>query len=101
MVVDTRKSNATKHPGNLLMASKQQRQTKAQIEKDETRTKAAAIAAKEDAIAKHQAILKRVADIEESIGRDKEAIRAYANRPDRCNSSKYLMAAGEKTTNLE
>jgi hypothetical protein len=98
MVVGTRKSNATKHPGNLLTVGQQQRRTKGQMEEDEARTKAATVAAKEDTIAKHQAIINRVIDIEESTVRDEEAIQAYANRPDLRNSSKYPVPASGKIT---
>ena len=101
MVVGTRKSNVTKHPGSLLTAGKPQRRSRAQIEEDEARTQAMAVAAKEDAIAKHQAVIKRVVDIQESTERDEEVIRAYANRPDLRNSSKYPVAASEKITALE
>lgn len=82
MVIGTRKSNAAKHPGRLLTDIKQQRRTRTQIEEDEARRKAAAVAAEEDAKAKHQAIVTRVADIEDSMERDEEVIRAYSNRPD-------------------
>jgi hypothetical protein len=101
MVVGTRKSNATKHPGDLLKITSQLRRTRAQIEEDDARVEAAAISAKEDAIANHRAIVDHVVDIEEFTGRDEEVIRAYANRPDLCNSSKYPVAASKKTTNLE
>jgi hypothetical protein len=99
MIVGTRKSNATKRPGKLLADSKQQRRTRTQIEEDEARTKSEAVAAKEVANAKHRAIITHVADIEDSIERDEEAIRAYKNRPDLRNSSKYPVA--EKITDLE
>jgi hypothetical protein len=101
MVVGTHKSNATKHPGDLLKITSQLRRTRAQIEEDDARVEAAAISAKEDAIANHRAIVDHVVDIEEFTGRDEEVIRAYANRPDLCNSSKYPVAASKKTTNLE
>ncbi|KAN0125644.1 hypothetical protein V8E52_000851 [Russula decolorans] len=101
MVVGTRKSNATKHPGDLLKITSQLRRTRAQIKEDNARVEAAAISAKEDAIANHQAIVDHVIDIEEFTGRDEEVIRAYANRPDLRNSSKYPVAASKKTTNLE
>ncbi|KAN0113799.1 hypothetical protein V8E52_007271 [Russula decolorans] len=101
MVVGTRKSNATKHPGDLLKITSQLRRTRAQIEEDDARVEAAAISAKEDAIANHRAIVDHVVDIEEFTGRDEEVIRAYANRPDLRNSSKYPVAASKKTTNLE
>ena len=74
MVVGTRKSNATKHPGKLLTDSKQRRRSKAQIEEDETRTKAAAAAAKEEEDTRHRAILTSVIDIEDSMERHEEAI---------------------------
>jgi hypothetical protein len=71
------------------------------MEADDARTKAAAAAAKVDAIAKHQAIINRVVDIEESSGRNEEALRAYTNRPDLRNSSKYPVTVSEKTIDLE
>jgi hypothetical protein len=101
MVVGTRKSNATKHPSDLLKITSQLRRTRAQIEEDDARVEAAAISAKEDTIANHRAIVDHVVDIEESTGRDEEVIRAYANRPNLRNSSKYPVAASKKTTNLE
>jgi hypothetical protein len=71
------------------------------MEEDEARTKATAVAEKEEAIAKHQAIIQRVVDINESSGRDEEVIRAYANRPDLRSSSKYPVAASEEIEDLE
>ena len=87
-MVDTRKSNATKHPGMLVAEAKQQRWTRKQMEKDKARTKAAAIAAKEQASAEHRAIITQVADIMDSVARVEEEIQAHTNRPDLRNFSK-------------
>jgi hypothetical protein len=99
MVIGTCKSNAAKHPGRLLTDSRQQRWTRRQMEEDKARTKAAVIAAEEDANAKHQAIVKHVVDIEDSLEQDKEVIQTYTNRPNLRNSSKYPVA--EKPADLE
>ena len=103
MVIGTRKANATKHPGDLLAVSKQQRRTRAQIEEDEARAKAVAVAAKESTVAEHRAIINHVVDIEESMGRNEGVIRAHANRPDLQvrNPSKYPVTASRRITDLE
>ena len=74
MVVGTHKANATKHPGDLLAVSKQQRWTRVQTEEDKARAKAIAVAAKESTVAEHQAIINRVVDIKESMGRNEGVI---------------------------
>jgi hypothetical protein len=99
MVVGTRKSNAAKHPGRLLTDCKQKKRTRKQIQEDQARTRAAAIAAEEEANTRHQAAVTSVVDIEDSLERDEEMIRAYTSRPDLRNISKYP-AAG-KITDLE
>lgn len=101
-MVDTRKSNATKHPGMLVTEAKQQRRTRKQMEEDEARTKAVATAAKDQASAEHRAIITQVADIMDSVERDEEAILAHTNRPDLRNSSQSKHpAATQKIADLE
>ena len=82
MVVGTRKSNATKHPGKLLESGKQQRQTRTQVEEAQARSKAAAITAEDNASLKHREAVSRVADIMDSVDSAERAIQTYTNRPD-------------------
>lgn len=82
MVVDTRKSNATKHPGKLLESGKQKRRTRTQVEEDKARTKAVAITAENDANLKRLESVSQVADIMDSVDSEERAIQRYKNRPD-------------------
>jgi hypothetical protein len=101
-MVDTCKSNATKHPGMLVVDARQQRRTRKQMEEDKAHTKAVATAAKDQASAERRAIITQVADIMDSVERDEEAILAHTNRPDLRNPSQSKHpAATQKITDLE
>jgi len=78
MAVLTRKTNSTTHPGDILLRNKQPRRTREQIEEGETRT----AEVREEAAAKHRAVLGRIAQLEDSMEEEDEALRMHSIRPD-------------------
>src|SRR6266702_2095123 len=82
MPVRTRSSNADAHPGCVVTDNKQTRRSKKQIEEDNTRKKAVAIAASKEAKAKHRAAITKIATVEDSIEQDEEELQVHSTRPD-------------------
>jgi hypothetical protein len=82
MVIGTRKSNASAHPGLILLGNQPPRRTKKEIEDDKARKKAQAMAASKDAKAKHDAIVMRIAQLEAEQGQQEDDIQRHSQRPD-------------------
>jgi hypothetical protein len=82
MVIGTRKTNANAHPGRILLGSQLPRRTRKQIEEDKARKDAEAMAASEDAKAKHDAIVMRIAQLEAEQGQQEDNIQRHSQRPD-------------------
>ena len=77
-MVETRKSNANAHPGDIIRKSQQKKRTKQEI----AEAKARSIAAKKAAAIQHQSVIASIAGLKASVEREEEAIRAQSNRPD-------------------
>lgn len=82
MAVLTRKTNATIHPGDILLRNKQPRRSRQQIEADEARDAAVVRATREEAAANHSAVLGRIAQLEDSMELEDATLRKYSIRPD-------------------
>jgi hypothetical protein len=82
MPVVTRESNANAHPGHVVQRVQRKKRTKQEIADDNAKAKAKAIAAKEEAERKQQAIISTIAGLRASVEREEEAIQACAHRPD-------------------
>jgi len=65
-----------------MLSGKKPRRTKQQKEQDETRAKAAAMAAKDQAKADERAVVARIAHLEDSISSGEQAVQANSQRPD-------------------
>jgi len=78
----TRTKNAHTHPGRVVLDAQQKRRTRNQIEEDEASARSTAIALQEDAAAKKQAVMARIADLEESVEQEERMVQKYRNRPD-------------------
>lgn len=78
MAVLTRKNNSATHPGDILLKNKQPRRSRQQIEVDEARAETV----REEAAAKHHAVLGRIAQLEDSMAEEDEALRMHSIRPD-------------------
>ena len=78
----TRRSNANAHPGDVVRKAQRNRRTKKEMEEDKAKAKAKSIAAKQEAAAKHHAVISTIAALKSSVEREEEAIRANGNRPD-------------------
>ena len=81
-MVETRKSNANAHPGDIVRKSQQKKRTKQEIAEDIAKAKAKSIAAKKAAAIQHQVVIASIAGLKASVEREEEAIRAQSNRPD-------------------
>ncbi len=82
MPVGTRASNAEAHPGRIVLETQQVRRTRKQVDEDEARRKAVAIATRKEAEARHQASIEKIALTEDSIEQDEEEIQRHSSRPD-------------------
>jgi hypothetical protein len=98
MVIGTRKSNANAHPGRILLGSQQPRRTRKQIEEDKACQEAEAMAAREEELMKHNAVVARIAQLEEDEEEYEERIRSHSQRPDLLSRSSYS-ASGSKSSN--
>jgi hypothetical protein len=83
MVIGTRKTNSGVHPGAILQnTNRKPRRTRKQIEEDKARAAELAKAAKEEATAKYQSALTRVAELRAAVEMDEQDIHAHTLRPD-------------------
>ena len=82
MPVVTRETNANAHPGHIVQRVQWKKRTKQEIADDNAKAKAKAIAAKQEAASKHQAVISTIARLRASVEREEEAIQAHAHRPD-------------------
>ena len=82
IMVTTREANANAHPGAVVRRAQRSRRTREEIEKEKADAKAKSIAAKQEAAAKHRAVISTIAALKSSVEREEEAIRANSNRPD-------------------
>jgi len=73
-MVGTHKSNATTHPGNIVLKSQQKKCTKQEIADDIAKAKAKSIAAKKAAASKHQAVIANIAGLKASVKLEEEVI---------------------------
>jgi hypothetical protein len=81
-MVETRKSNANAHPGDIVWKSQQKKRTKQEIAEDIAKAKARSIAVKKAAAIQHQSVIASIAGLRASIEQEEEAIQAQSNRPD-------------------
>ena len=81
-MIETRKSNATAHPGNIVQKSQQKKRTKQEIADDIAKAKAKSVAAKKAAANQRHAVIANIAGLKASTEREEEVIRAQSNRPD-------------------
>ncbi|KAI9443940.1 hypothetical protein H4582DRAFT_2053702 [Lactarius indigo] len=79
---DTRASNADAHPGCIIMESQQTRRPRKQIEEDEARAKAVAIATRKGVKARHHEAIAMIATTEDSMEQDEEDLQTHSVRPD-------------------
>ena len=70
MVVTTCKANVDVHPGRVLLDNQQTRCSKKQMVKDGIVATAAVHASKEKVMAKYQAVVKRIAQLEDEMALD-------------------------------
>ena len=77
-MVETRKSNANAHPGDIVQKSQQKKRTKQEI----AEAKARSITAKKAAAIQHQGVIASIAGLKASVKREEKAIQAQSNRPD-------------------
>jgi hypothetical protein len=84
MRINTRPSNAEAHPGRILLPAGGQRtkRTKKQKEEDDARKREAAIAAKQQAEEERRSVLLQLAESEDAVEQDEEAVRVHTARPD-------------------
>ena len=82
MVISTRKTNADIHPGAILQSNRQPRRTRKQIEEDEAKAAAMAIAAEAKTAAKYQAMLERIAELKAEVEKDEQRVQEFVLRPD-------------------
>ncbi|KAI9430410.1 hypothetical protein H4582DRAFT_2086922 [Lactarius indigo] len=82
MPVSTRASNADAHPGRIIMESQQTRRPRKQIEEDEARAKAVAIATRKGVEARHREAIATIATTEDSMEQDEEDLQTHSVRPD-------------------
>ena len=82
MVIGTRKKNTNVHPGAILQSNRQPRRTRKEMEEAKAHTAAKAIAAEEEAAAKYQSVLKRIAELEAMSRNEEDDIQAHSLRPD-------------------
>jgi hypothetical protein len=82
MAMSTYKANADAHPGLVVLNSQSQRHTRCQIKEDEAFARVEAIAIEEDAVARHHAVIERIAELEDYAQREEETRKKYGNRPD-------------------
>ena len=82
MPMATRKSNASAHPGHIVIQSQQTKRTKQQIEEDKAKAKQAAIAKKESEAARHHAVIARIRELEDTEEVDKVNGVMHAHWPD-------------------
>jgi hypothetical protein len=87
MPVVTRESNASAHPGRIVQRVQRKKRTKQEIADDNAKAKAKAIAAKQEAANRQQAIISAIARLRASVEHEEEAIQARAHRPDLTYSS--------------
>jgi len=80
MPMNTYKSNATAHPGHIVLENQTLRWTKKQIQMDNARAEKAALAERDA----EEACNKSIAEVEDGIEMNKVDIRIHANRPDLC-----------------
>ena len=82
MPISTCKTNADVHPGHIVLESQQARHTKRQVEEDNMRAKAAAIAEREVNEANHRLVLTTIVEIEDTIEETEEQLCMNSTRPD-------------------
>lgn len=82
MPVGTRASNAATHPGRVVLDNQQTRRQRKQIDEDEALAKAAAIATRREAEAKHRAAIAKIASTEDAMEREEEELQKHTSRPD-------------------
>jgi len=88
MVVGTCKTNATTHPGLIVLEGKQQRCTKEQIQEDNSLKKAVNTTARLEAKASHHTMVSRIVQLENLIAQGEELVQGHAKRPDLRNNSR-------------
>ena len=82
MPAATRETNANTHPGYVVLNARRSKRTTKEVEDEKARAKAKRIAAKEDAAAKHRAVISTIAALQATVERQEAVIRAHTNRPD-------------------
>ena len=78
----TCEANANTHPGDVVLNARRSKHTPKEVEDDKAWAKAKRIAAKQEAAAKHRAIISTIAALKATVERQEAEIRAHANRPD-------------------
>lgn len=85
MVIGTRKTNTSVHPGAILQnTNRKPRRTRKQIDEDKARAAASTVVAQKEAAAKQQYALTRIAELQAAVESDENDIRAHTLRPDLC-----------------
>jgi hypothetical protein len=83
MVIGTRKSNSSVHPGAILQnTNRKPRRNRKQIDEDKARAAVSTAVAEEEAAAKHQYALTRIAELQAAVNLDEDDVRAHTLRPD-------------------
>ena len=82
MVIGTRKTNSSVHPGAILQNPRKPRRSKKQMEEDKARKAALTAAAEVDTATKYQSTLARIAELQAIVENNEQDVRAHTLRPD-------------------
>ena len=77
-------TNVNVHLGDIVRKAQWNWYTKEEVEAEKARTKVKSIATKEEAAAKHCAVMLTIAGLKASIKCKEEAIQVHVNHPDLC-----------------
>ena len=84
-MVTTRKTNANVHPGQVVLASQQNRHSKKQIQDDNAMASAEAHASQKKVAAEYHTVVQCIAELEDEMDIAEKDTWAHANRPDLCS----------------
>ncbi|KAI0289104.1 hypothetical protein B0F90DRAFT_1826768 [Multifurca ochricompacta] len=89
MPITTHKANSKAHPGHIIINSQQKRCTARQVAEDKAKSKEEEATAREIEATQHQAVVNRIANIEDRIQLAELSVQKHAARPDLAPSTKY------------
>jgi len=82
MLAVTHEANANTHPGDVVLNAWQSKHTTKEVKDDKAWAKAKRIAVKQEAAAKHCAIISTIAALKATVKHQEAEIWVHANRPD-------------------